>query len=319
MRQSHSYSKRDLLESCARRYFYEYYAAAKKAPFDPGRKEIVRTLKELSGSYLFAGDLLHWFIEQYLKKGPTPSLRAWLMRKVEERFDKSVDWSRRYSPFDEVEKEQYPTPRLMEFYYDDPRAEDLATAARKKLILAISNFLDNREISALWRSIINGEHWVEKRLSKLPKVDGFGIEGKIDLLGRADNCVNIVDWKLGQAGGGHDSLQLHLYGLWAGKEFQVDPGRVSVQRVFLGDATVEQAVPLDRSSLRIGKARLIQDIELMKELEPYGSSGNEEAFSPCVKENVCRQCKYQQVCPDSQSGLLPRPTFVSLPLIPCNQ
>ena len=237
------------------------------------------------------------------------------MRKVEERFDKSVDWSRRYSPFDEVEKEQYPTPRLIEFYYDDPRAEELATAARKKLILAISNFLDNREISALWRSVIAGEHWVEKRLSKLPKVDGFGIEGKIDLLGRADSGVKVVDWKLGQAGGGHDSLQLHLYGLWAGKEFQVEPGRVNVQRVFLGDATVEQAVPLDRSSLRLGKARLIQDIELMKEMEPYGSSGNEEAFSPCVKENVCRQCKYQQVCPDSQSGFAPRPTFVSLPLV----
>lgn len=319
MRQSHSYSKRDLLESCARRYFYEYYAAAKKVPFDPDRKRIIHTLKELSGSYLLAGELLHWFIEQYLKKGPTPSLRSWLLRKVEERFDKSVDWSRRYSPFDEVEKEQYPTPRLMEFYYDDPKAEDSADAARKKMLQAIHFFLEDQTITAIWRSITSGEHWVEKRLSKLPKVEGFGIEGKIDLLGRDCNGVKIVDWKLGQAGGGQDSLQLHLYGLWAEKEFQVNPGQVSVQRVFLGNATVEQAAPLDRTSLRVGKARLIQDIELMKEMEPYGSSGNEEAFSPCVKENVCRQCKFQRVCPDSQSGLAPKPTFVSLPLVPCGR
>ncbi len=45
----------------------------------------------------------------------------------------------------------------------------------------------------------------------------------------------------------------------------------------------------------VGKARMIQDIELMKELDPYGPDGIEEVFSPCMRENVCRQCKYQGV------------------------
>jgi hypothetical protein len=34
MRRSHSYSKRELLDSCPRQFFYEYYAAAKKLPFE---------------------------------------------------------------------------------------------------------------------------------------------------------------------------------------------------------------------------------------------------------------------------------------------
>ena len=38
MRRSHSYSKRELLDTCLRQFFYEYYAASKKLPFDPVRK-----------------------------------------------------------------------------------------------------------------------------------------------------------------------------------------------------------------------------------------------------------------------------------------
>ena len=42
MRKSHSYSKRELLDSCLRQFFYEYYAAAKRLPFDPARKRSCR-------------------------------------------------------------------------------------------------------------------------------------------------------------------------------------------------------------------------------------------------------------------------------------
>jgi len=67
---THSYSKREVLDSCLRRYFYEYYAAAKKIPYDAEQKELVRKLKELTGVFLYAGDRLHWLIEQRLKKCP---------------------------------------------------------------------------------------------------------------------------------------------------------------------------------------------------------------------------------------------------------
>ena len=99
-------------------------------------------------------------------------------------------------------------------------------------------------------------------------------------------------------------------------KFRVDPTQVTAQRVFLGDGVVEPERPLDRGQLAVGKARMLQDIELMKELDPYGRNGIEEVFSPCQRENVCRQCKYQGICPDSRSGLVPRPTFASLTVLP---
>ena len=68
MRRTHSYSKRDVLDSCLRKYFYEYYASAQRTAFDAELKAEVRRLKELSNVFLLAGDRLHWLIEQRLKK-----------------------------------------------------------------------------------------------------------------------------------------------------------------------------------------------------------------------------------------------------------
>ena len=77
MRRMYSYSKRETLETCPLRYFYEYYASAKKVPFDAGRKESVRALKDLSGCFLHAGELLHWAIRLFLNK-PERSFQRWL-------------------------------------------------------------------------------------------------------------------------------------------------------------------------------------------------------------------------------------------------
>ena len=84
MRKSHSYSKRELLDSCLRQFFYQYYAASKKLPFDPARKPLVQKLKEFTGVYLLAGEKLHWFIEQFLKKGQ--SSRDWAERTCTVQF-----------------------------------------------------------------------------------------------------------------------------------------------------------------------------------------------------------------------------------------
>jgi hypothetical protein len=58
MRRSHSYSKRDALDTCLRQYFYEYYASAKRLPFDAGRKDLVGRQSSIDGlddvSFLYA-------------------------------------------------------------------------------------------------------------------------------------------------------------------------------------------------------------------------------------------------------------------------
>ena len=56
MRYSHSSSKPSPLDSCLRKYFFEYYASAKLLPFDANRKELIRGLKEFTGTSMLAGD-----------------------------------------------------------------------------------------------------------------------------------------------------------------------------------------------------------------------------------------------------------------------
>lgn len=40
MRRTHSYSKRETLDCCLRKYFYEYYASARHTTFDRFVKQI---------------------------------------------------------------------------------------------------------------------------------------------------------------------------------------------------------------------------------------------------------------------------------------
>jgi hypothetical protein len=251
MRRSHSYSKRELLDTCLRQFFFEYDAAAKKVPFDPARKPLVQEMKDFTGVYLLAGEKLHWFIEQFLKKGPTG--RDWAMRTCLGAFDLAVRFSRDPEGNAGLRNTAYPPPMLLEFYYGDPRAEEVVSKARAALCGGVKRFLEDEPIKSLWSGITSGEHYIEQRVSGLPKFDEFGIEGQIDLVGRNATGVRVVDWKLGVNRGSHDSLQMLIYGLWAEKKFQVDPTKVSAQRVFLGDGTVEPERQLDRVQMAVGK------------------------------------------------------------------
>jgi hypothetical protein len=196
----------------------------------------------------------------------------------------------------------------LEFVYGDAEAEFLATQAQQKLHVAIQNFFNNVEITELCTAMLNGDSRVERSIAGLP-VAGFNIGGRVDLASRIGSDVRIVDWKIGQPAGSCDSLQLLIYGWWATKEFEIDAEKLSVQRVFLAAPVIEPPVRLDAALLRRARARLIQDIELMNDLDRYGQAGNEEAFSPCGKENVCRRCKYQGVCTGTSFRRNSKPTF----------
>ena len=111
MRYSHSYSKRGTLDSCLRKYFFEYYASAKRLPFDAERKELIQGLKHFTGAYMLAGDILHWFIEQYLKK--RASAQNWAERTALGRFDRAVRYSRDPVRMAHMRDDKYPPPMLI--------------------------------------------------------------------------------------------------------------------------------------------------------------------------------------------------------------
>jgi hypothetical protein len=120
-----------------RQYFYEYYASAKRIPFDPERKASLRSLKELSSVFLLAGDRLHWLIEMSLKKGLS---RAWLERTCFDGFERSIRYSMEPERNQHLAHGQYPPTMLLEYFCQNPKANELTERARMSLSRAVQNF-----------------------------------------------------------------------------------------------------------------------------------------------------------------------------------
>lgn len=86
-----SYSRRDELERCPRKYYYEYYGStARLAPSDP-IKQHLRELRKLSSYFLRAGNMLHLAIRTYFKssRGRTDNrgLIDWIVRNFRQDRD----------------------------------------------------------------------------------------------------------------------------------------------------------------------------------------------------------------------------------------
>ncbi len=305
MRKVYSHSRRSTLVKCARQYFYECYAAGVAPPaYDPQMglfsepepdhavidtdavKE-VSALKELSNSYQAAGLILHELIGLHWKHVDWSP--EWFIEQAEKRFDAWVIRS---------QNAEDNSTRLLEHYYSLNDAGETITEARRRLQHAMSTYMTDETISdfvALLRA--GDEILTEQPIGGLPKIRGFTIMGRIDVACRFGSEVRVVDWKMGASVGDEDSLQLTLYGWWATEKFNVSPENVIIQRVFLGDGTVEGEIRLSARMLERGRARLLQDVERMRDLQEYGEKGIFEAFPPCEKEKICHQCKYQGICP----------------------
>ena len=63
-----SYSKRDVLEQCPRRFYCQYYGANRgKAKDDPAKQEL-QQLKLAGNRYTRTGAILHLVIAEYFRK-----------------------------------------------------------------------------------------------------------------------------------------------------------------------------------------------------------------------------------------------------------
>jgi hypothetical protein len=306
MKKVYSHSKRSTLDRCTLQYFYEYYAARYEPPaaqvgqslfdeppalehrrLDPRDAAAASECKSLSSCYQVAGQILHNVIAQHWQHPDwTPE---WFRRTTAQRFNRAVAASASSG----AEGHQ----RLLEHHYRLPDAETTIANARARLLTAIANYFDRSEIAELVAEMLaSDEKGTEGSIGGLPRIGEFTISGRIDGWCRNGDAIRIVDWKMGGTVGDEDSLQLILYGWWAVQKFSVAPAQVTVQRVFLGDGTVEAPLQITERLIERCQARLHQDVERMEALHEYGQQGHYEAFPACEKERICHQCRFQGMC-----------------------
>ncbi|GMU82446.1 MAG: hypothetical protein AMXMBFR47_23170 [Planctomycetota bacterium] len=295
------------LDTCLTQYFYQYYATAKDCPIDADLKAELRRLKALSNCDMLAGKVLESQIRLHLGRGADWS-PAWFIKKALGDFDRIVSSNRAGTP-----SNGGPDGALLEFVNADPVADEKAARAREKLLLALRYYFEAPALIALRESAKGATFLVGKKLSGL-RIRNWTISGEIDLLIKQPDHTRIIDWKIGLPQGPMDSLQLFVYAWFATNDPAMRSTTITAQRAFLGSGELESPIQVTAEHTRRGRARILQDIELMDELDTYGRDGADEVFTPCMKENVCRRCKFQRVCPKATAPPTWKQTSVCLPL-----
>jgi hypothetical protein len=294
-----SYSRRSTLEQCARRYYYEYFGASLRAAKGASDKEDLHFLKGLATRHERAGAIAHLAIAWYFKRAqggqPPPPTDSWRGH---------AGSSKRTA--------RTPEPIRMEVASQRPRA-----ASRRSYCASTTIAIREWKSSAMKWKLSCSMHctrssrprrsarfaWLVQhrvRWSSTPSNCATRVDGKVDLAYARDDCVTIVDWKMGPSdGSGDESLQLAVYALWALDHFGCEPSALRLAEAHLGSRDVVD-FGVDGSILDAARARIVQDVVRMATVEPYGDAGTEEAFSPCLMPAICNACPFQRACPEGR-------------------
>ena len=291
-----SHSRRETLEQCARKYYYQHYGSNQRTAKNDPQKEKLHFLKGLQNRHLRTGSILHLVIRTYLKKlqqGKWWSL-GWLLQWARKIYREDIEYSQQYERGSPIPDGDYPPGLLLEFYYGFPDAEFLCAEAEKRLIKALTNFITSQNVVQFREGTGKASALIEKRVHL--KAAHFTLRGAIDLAYREKDRVVIVDWKIGSAGSGDDSLQMLAYAWWTKQEFEIPVDRIIPHRVHLADNTVATFNVSEKALTRV-EARILQDLEWMRKADNFGRRGLAEAFTPCAQPKVCALCPFQEVCP----------------------
>ena len=291
-----SYSRRNVLVQCPRKYYYQYYGASSKNSNDDLQKEELRFLKKLQNRHLRTGNLLHIAIRTYLnalkqrKQWTVDSFLGWA-RGI---FRKDLEYSRNYQHGPSIPDGNYPPSLLLEFYYGSPDAELICSEAENQLTIALTNFMESQNFARFRESAYQTSTEIEKHIRL--KEARFTLKGTVDLIYWEDDSIVIVDWKTGRSGKSDDSLQMLAYAWWAKQEFGIPVDRITLHLVHLVDDTVSTFNVNDKDLERV-RAKLLQDLEQMQTAHRYGLQWVADAFSPYAQPRVCALCQFQEVCP----------------------
>jgi ATP-dependent exoDNAse (exonuclease V) beta subunit len=283
-----SYSRRQVLEQCPRRYYYQYYTSPAAQAMGNSLGETLKFARALKNRHIWAGEILHSTISRFLQeiqKGKEQNLQS-VLSQVQRRYSAG--------PLRSSASQQGKECRgLLEFYYDFSDAETLLAESGKRLLVAVNNFFSSSNFVPFVNAAAQPEARIEERIE--PSINHFNALGRIDLAYPQGNKIVIVDWKLGGPGNADEILQLSCYALWAIEEYRCLPQDIHMYTAHLSDDLV-MPILISENILRQTKARILQDLERMQMLNEYGKNALEGAFPRCSLSLVCTLCPFQVVC-----------------------
>jgi len=290
-----SFSRLGAFGSCPRNGYYHYFGGSKRKAKAEPQKERIQFLKNLATGQLVAGEIAHRAIKAYLTNARQGQL--WKMSQVVSFAYKLLDDAVRHTgevTAGAVREYDYRAPAVIqELYYGAVTAEVLKDDLREKLRISLEQFYLLDDFKPLREGALQADSLIERKITL--EYEGILIEGAIDLMYPSENGWIVADWKTGQNDSEESSLQLLTYALWAHEEFGVPLEAIRLYKAFLQEGVLEPLL-FSAQELRRARARILQDVELLKEMEEFGDNGTVEAFSACGQPKVCALCAYQEIC-----------------------
>jgi hypothetical protein len=286
-------------ETCARRYWFQYYL--KWNGWDAGAAEerrVAYRLSNMTNLVLLAGEAAHEAVKALLtavKQGrPWTAEDAethargfmndvWLKAKRRGFLRGSPKWNR----------------PLFELYYGDgPSKEDLARAGEKAR-RAVRNFATSPFFADLLRTDPAGWFWIDEKgriddAAPAVRVDGARVWALPDFArAEGDGCV-LYDWKTG-APKADDETQILSYALHARDVWRYPPEKIRAVLVYLGDGVETREATVDAPRLREVEARIRRDVTAMRAL--HAADPPFDAFATVEDRAVCAECFFKELCP----------------------
>lgn len=292
-----SYSKSQTLNTCSRRYYYDYFGSSKRlAANDPIKAELLQ-LSLFSTRHLRAGTLLHLGIRTFYKK---------LLAAEDPRTSGLVDWVTKLFCLDRAashdfcrtgrlpQAEGFAPVVLLEFVRTPDAAESLFQTALDRLTGAFRNFLTGAACAPYRDPERARQAFVEKRFRV--EAAGITLTGQVDFASRMSSGFRIVDWKIGEESiSAPESLQLLSYALWATEALRIPLEEVEILQIpLLGEA--RDPMRVTSSMVDLARSRIIEDTQMTAALEEFGRQGLASAFTPRDHPNICAMCPYRGPC-----------------------
>ena len=292
-----SFSKMEILSSCPRKYYYNYFGGSKRKSKEDNREEITVS-KNIYNVHVLVGDIVHESIAVFLRR---------LQNKDEWSFDSLlwladiklktiVDYTIAFKNGQQKEGE-YKIKICKEIYDDISRKNEIVEFATEKIKQSLTSFNESKDFDFIINNALETDTIIEN-LAKF-KLDNINIDGRIDVAFYKDGKLHIVDWKTSYSDYEETSVQLLAYALWAIDKKGKKIDEICIHKAYLLDGKIE-TLEFSEKHIERAKAKIRQSVDDLTILEKYGIGGIIEAFDRCDEPKVCKLCSFESICKSSK-------------------
>lgn len=297
---SWSISRRQTLDECARKYYWQYYGSHNGWERDaPPRAQEAYRLKQLTNLYLVLGDALHQAAASALmsyKERNVPPSEQTITQQVRDILNNTYRMSKAEDARQQFQAAPKRYPMLHEMYYGYGPSTDLINKIKERMAVCIANLLRSQSFREACSPAV-----VE--IVKIDQLDSFELDGnKVyavpDLLYRLENDTwVIVDWKTGTEADEHGD-QVRVYALYARNKLQVPLSRLIVRLEYLATGECVEA-RVTEEELEFTQEAIMSSVRMMDAflLDPEKNQPRPiDAFPIRDETRLCRFCNFYALC-----------------------